>query len=170
MNAISRKKQQIIADFRRMLNDNRLIISNKCFLSDEVRFEIVTQKYDTSGPYPRVDYNHVVSVILQLDYSNFVEELRRVLVMSPFKVRGMPLFKLNISTLRGDKYSTLAVTDSSNLEFYNARACRVSDDLSEALRHECDIGSELVKLISADYKAYISSYNYHRYIIARIAN
>lgn len=151
---------QLIKDFVKCLNDSRLVIANVRNIQREQSISFVVL-FNPAGS----TFNHVTGVSLAADYSDFFPELIKVLKLHPTRNSG-PLFKFRVNTLkscdgqRSQNPYMLAVTHSSNLEFFNSKALQCSRALAEVLEKDIQKGADYINLISTNSDAYMSYSEY----------
>lgn len=172
------RKNQITKDFARLLNDGRLQLAN--VVQDDIytRFDIVVQKplrvKNSDGSFEghaRIDFDHIVSIALKNDYSNFIESVAAVLSRHPYRDKDdTPLMRLRVNTLTGKRHVTLSVTCSGDLEFFGCKNYKVSDDLATALLDEMyHDNAACIKVVSTYSDAEMTHTRYSRQFILKIA-
>ena len=156
------RQNQIVIDFKRLLNDGRLAVANVMHTGDVVTFVVVSptpikSKLSDGSPagHMTMIFPVLASVTLEKDYSNIFAELRAVMMVLAFPARA-PLIRLRVSTLSGKRHCTLGVTDRSNLEFYGVHNRRVSDQLADAILND----TEHLSLAASYSDAFISHAKY----------
>lgn len=159
---------QLIKDFAKCLNDARLVIANVRNIQCEqsIRFVVL---FNPAGS----TFDYVTNVSLAADYSDFFPELIKVLRLNTTRNNG-PLFKFRVNTLkscdgqRSQNPYMLAVTHSSNLEFFNSKALQCSRALAEVLEKDIQNGADYLNLISTNSDAYMSYSEYAIQYIFRL--
>ena len=159
---------QLIKDFAKCLNDSRLVIANVRNIQCEqsIRFVVL---FNPAGS----TFDYVTNVSLAADYSDFFPELLKVLKLHTTR-NEIPLFKFRVNTLkscdgqRSQNPYMLAVTHSSNLEFFNSKALQCSRGLAEVLEKDIQNGADYLKIISTNSDAYMSYSEYAIQYIFRL--
>jgi len=152
--------RQLIADFVKCLNDSRIIIANVRNIQCEqsLRFAVL---FNPTGS----NFDYIADVSLRADYSDFFSELINVLRLHPIRDES-PLFKFRVNTLkandgkRSQNPYMLAVTHSSNLEFFDSKALQCSRALAEVLHKDIQRGADYLNTVSTNSDAYLSYSEY----------
>lgn len=149
------RKHQIIKDFAALLNDSRLQLATIVQDADTTRFDVLMQTARRAGVSYYNALDLVASVTLENDYSNIIEAAAEVLNRHPYR-DAAPLMRLRRSTLSGKVRYTLGVTEASNLEFFNCKNYKCSDDLGAALLWSGEDGP--LSLLAHYTPAYMSDF------------
>lgn len=156
------RKNQITKDFSALLNDGRLQLANVSQNASVTSFDVMLQKparvLNSEGKtavHWRMDFEHIVTIVLENDYSNILESAADVLSRHPYR-DAAPLMRLRKSTLSGKVRYTLGGTNSSNLEFFGCKNYKCSDDLGAALWDQ--IGRPALQLVGHYTPAYMSEF------------
>lgn len=148
------RKHQIVLDFKRLLKDCRLSLTNVGYMDDKKPNASVYFDVLFCGEW-------LDCVRLDQDYSNIIEMAARILKAHPTQGKGKcaessPLIRLRVSTLSGKRHCTLGVARSFNLEFYGVHNRRVSDQLADAILND----TEHLSLAASYSDAFISHAKY----------
>ena len=154
------RKNQITKDFAALLNDERLQLADVSQNASVTSFAVMLQKLarvlnsdGTPAGHYKIDFEHIVTIVLENDYSNILDAAADVLSRHPYR-DAAPLMRLRRSSLSGKVRYTLGVTNSSNLEFFVCKNYKCSDDLGAALWYQ--IGRPPVQLVDHYTSAYMS--------------
>lgn len=173
------RKNQITRDFAALLNDSRLQLADVSQNASVTSFDVVHQKParvlnsdGTPAGHWRMDFEHIVTIVLENDYSNILDAAAEVLSRHPYR-NDAPLMRLRRSSLSGKVRYTLGVTNSSNLEFFGCKNYKCSDELGAALWDQ--VGRPALQLVGHYTPAYMSAFKradeYHlRLILAKDAD
>lgn len=149
------RKNQITKDFLLLLNDGRLQLANIAQDATTTRFDVLMQTARKAGTAYYNALDMVASVTLENDYSDIIESAADVLSRHPYR-DDAPLMRLRRSTLSGKVRYTLGITDSGNLEFFDCKNHKCSDDIGAALWSA--LIPDAVHLIGHYTDAYISTF------------
>ena len=156
------RKNQITKDFAALLNDGRLQLADVSQNASVTSFAVMLQKParvlnsdGTPAGHWRMDFAHIVTIVLENDYSNILDAAAEVLSRHPYR-NDAPLMRLRRSSLSGKVRYTLGITDSSNLEFFGCKNHKCSDDLGAALLWSGEDGP--LSLLAHYTPAYMSDF------------
>lgn len=156
------RKNQITKDFALLLDDSRLQLADVSQNASVTSFAVMLQKParvlnldgTPSGHY-KMDFEHVVTIVLENDYSNILDAAAEVLSRHPYR-NDAPLMRLRRSTLSGKVRYTLGITNRSNLGFFGCKNYKCSDDLGAALWDQ--VGRPALQLVGHYTPAYMSEF------------
>ena len=156
------RKNQITKDFAALLDDERLKLASISQNASVTSFDVMLQKParvlnsdGTPAGHYTTNYEHIVTIVLENDYSNILDAAAEVLSRHPYR-DDAPLIRLRRSSLSGKVRYTLGITNSSNLEFFGCKNYKCSDELGAALWSA--IIPDALQLVGHYTPAYISDF------------
>ena len=97
-----------------------------------------------------------------VNYDNLINDYLDIMIKHPTKQGEKQLFKLNYDN-KG--YCSLAVTDSSNLEFFNCSCKRISNKIAKDLYNYVIDDNSKAEVLSHSTNKYINSFDFNQTVL-----